>query len=127
MGSGAAGKALTQYGQGVASNFAQQYTGGLASLAGLGQNATQATDQAGQNTANQIGSNQIYAGNAQAYGYGQEANAINQGLGGLSGAYGMWQGNQQQGGGGNMGGGWNSNPDGTINAGKYMYTLPSNP
>lgn len=38
------------------------------------------------NAANQIGSNQIYAGNAQATGYANQSNAINSGLSGLTGA-----------------------------------------
>src|SRR5581483_1138936 len=84
--SGAAGKALQTYGQGLASNYATQYANGLQSLAGLGQTSTQATGVAGMNAANQISSNQIYAGNAQASGYVGQANAINAGLSGLSGA-----------------------------------------
>lgn len=78
--SGAAGKELAQYGQGLASNYAQQYVGGLQSLAGLGQSSTQASGVLGANAANQIGSNQIYAGNAQASSYANQANAINGGL-----------------------------------------------
>ena len=92
--SGAAGKALTQYGQGYAMNASNQYLNGLQSLAGLGQTSTQATGAAGANAANQIGSNQIYAGNAQASGYANQSNAINQGLSGLSGIYSNY--NQQQ-------------------------------
>lgn len=83
--SGAAGKALDQYGQGLASNYATQYVNGLQSLAGLGQTSVANTGVLGANTANQIGSNQIYAGNAQASGYVGQANAINSGLSGLTG------------------------------------------
>lgn len=82
--SGAAGKELAQYGQGLASNYAGQYVNGLQSLAGLGQSSTQASGQLGQQTANQIGSNQIYAGNAQASSYATTANAINGGLGNIT-------------------------------------------
>ena len=81
--SGAAGKALTQYGQGLGDQYAGQYTSGLQSLAGLGQSSAQATGQAGANAANQVGSNQIYAGNAQASGYANQANAVNAGLSGI--------------------------------------------
>jgi hypothetical protein len=88
--SGAAGKALQQYGQGVASDYAGQYVNGLQSLAGLGQTSVANTGAIGANTANQIGSNQIYAGNAQASGYAGTANAINSGLSGLSGIYGQY-------------------------------------
>lgn len=91
--SGAAGKALTQYGQGVASDYAGQYVNGLQSLAGLGQSANQSTGILGANAANQIGSNQIYAGNAAASGYANQSNAISSGLSGLSGVYGQY--NQQ--------------------------------
>jgi hypothetical protein len=87
LGSGAAGKALTQYGQGYAQNAANSYLNGLQSIAGLGQTSAQATGAAGMNAANQIGSNQIYAGNAQASGYANQSNAISSGLSGLSGIY----------------------------------------
>lgn len=95
--SGAAGKALQQYGQGVASNYATQYVNGLQSLAGLGQTSVQSTGNIGANTANQIGANQIYSGNAQASGYAGTANAINSGLSGVAGAYGMYNTWQNQG------------------------------
>lgn len=75
--SGAAGKALDEYGQGFASNeFSNAYNrfntdrnailNPLQSLAGLGQTATQQVGNAGQNYANQAGANMIGAGNAQA-------------------------------------------------------------
>lgn len=86
LGSGAAGKALTQYGQGYASQQSGQYLNGLQSLAGIGQTSVAQTGALGANAANQIGSNQIYAGNAQASGYANQANAVNSGLSGLVGA-----------------------------------------
>jgi hypothetical protein len=98
LNSGAAGKALTQYGQGVAQNYAQQYTGGLQSLAGLGQSATQNVVASGTHAADNISSAQIYSGNAQAQGAINSANSYAsaiQSLGGLAGqAYGG--GAQQQ-------------------------------
>ena len=94
--SGAAGKALTQYGQGVASQYAGQYVNGLQSLAGLGQTSVANTGAVGANTANQIGSNQIYQGNAQASGYAGIANAANSGLSGLTGLYGQYNTYQGQ-------------------------------
>lgn len=97
LGSGAAGKALTQYGQGYAQNAANSYLNGLQSIAGLGQTSAQATGQAGMNAANQIGSNQIYAGNAQASGYANQSNAISSGLSGLSGIYNNYAQQQQYG------------------------------
>jgi hypothetical protein len=92
LNSGAAGKALTQYGQGYADNYQQQYVGGLQSLAGLGQSSVQATGNLGANAANQIGSNDIYSGNAQAYGTIGQANAINKGIGSLIQQAGGWFG-----------------------------------
>lgn len=90
LNSGAAGKALQQYGQGLAGTYESQYVSGLQSLAGLGQGAANSTAAAGMNAANQVGSNQIYAGNAQAYGQIGQANAINQGLSGLAGIAGAY-------------------------------------
>lgn len=113
LGSGAAGKALTQYGQGYAQNASNSYLNGLQSIAGIGQTSVQSTGQAGMNAANQIGSNQIYAGNAQASGYANQSNAINSGLSGLSGLGGAYYNQQQYGGG-------NQNPYGP--AGSYQIT-----
>lgn len=101
--SGAAQKALTQYGQGYAQSASNSYLNGLQSIAGVGQTSVQATGAAGINAANQIGSNQIYAGNAQASGYANQSNAINNGLSGLSGL-GTAYLNGQQGGGYSSGG-----------------------
>jgi hypothetical protein len=95
--SGAAGKALTQYGQGLASNYADKYTSGLAGIAGLGESAGAQTGAFGANAANGSANNQINAGNAQAGGYINAANSINSGLQGVAGAYGMYQGQQQLG------------------------------
>lgn len=95
LNSGAAAKALTQYGQGLAQDYTQQYVGGLQSLAGLGQNANQSTGALGANAANQIGSNLGYAGNASAAGYANQANAWQSGLSGIGQAYGYYQNRQQ--------------------------------
>ena len=74
--SGAQQQNLTTYGQNAAAgdyqNFLNQYYQSLTpyqSLAGLGQTAVGQTNQTGMNAANQIGSNQLYAGNARASGY----------------------------------------------------------
>ena len=85
LNSGAAGKALEQYGQGLAGTYESQYVSGLQSLAGLGQGAANSVAAAGMNAANQVGSNQIYAGNAQAYGAIGQGQAIVQGIQGLAG------------------------------------------
>ncbi|PZX29474.1 hypothetical protein C7416_104479 [Cupriavidus phytorum] len=90
--SGAAAKALSQYNQNFASNeyqnaynrYNQNQTNTfnrLASLAGVGQTATNATQQAGQNYANQASQNALYSGTARASAYGTGANAIGASLG----------------------------------------------
>lgn len=89
--SGAAGKALSRYNQDFASNeYGNAYNryntnqgnkfNRLASLAGIGQSATNQVQQAGQNAANNISSNMIGSGNAQASGIMGIGNAISGGL-----------------------------------------------
>ena len=93
--SGAQLSALDQYNQGFASNeyqnaynrytsAQQQRYNNLYSIAGLGQQATAVTGQLGQQTANQISSNDIGAGNAAAAGTVGSANAINGGISNLT-------------------------------------------
>lgn len=94
LGSGAAEKSLDTFGQGLAQNYAGQYTQGLQNLSQMGEAGAAGVASAGMNAANQVGSNQIYAGNATASGYANQSNAINQGLSGLVGAYGAY--NQYQ-------------------------------
>jgi hypothetical protein len=99
LNSGATGKALTQYGQGLAGQYGQQYLGGLQSLASLGEGATQSTAAAGAQAASQISGNQIYAGQAQAAGDINTSNSIAISLNQGSGLYGLAQGgffNQRQ-------------------------------
>lgn len=139
--SGAAQKALTQYGQGAAMQASGQYLNGLQSLAGLGQTSAANTGQAGIYAGAQIGSNQIYAGNAQASGYANQSNAINSGLSGLSGIYGQysqqqnlmnqqnqWQGSQNYYNQNTPSGGYNVNSGagggGTFNQSGYIVQLP---
>jgi hypothetical protein len=59
----------------------------LASLAGVGQTATQATSAAGSNAANNISAAYTNAGNATASAYGTAGAAINNGLNNISQAY----------------------------------------
>lgn len=125
LNSGATGKALEQYGQGLAQNYAGQYTQGLQNLAQMGQAAASNQASAGMNAANQMGGNAIYAGNAAAAGYANMGNAIggavNQGVG----LYGMYQ--NYTGGGGynypNYGG--NAYASGDPNVGGNGYIDPS--
>ena len=84
LNSGAAGKAIAQYNQGLASNYQQNYVGGLQSLAGLGIQSNAQTTASGMNAANQVGSGYAYGGNAAAAGYMNQAAALNYGLGGLN-------------------------------------------
>lgn len=78
--SGATMKALTKYSQGVASDEYGNYTNRLASLAGIGQTATNATNTLGANYANAAGENMLGAANARASGYIGGSNAINSGI-----------------------------------------------
>lgn len=91
-------KALDRYNQDYASGeYASAYSrynndittrfNRLSSIAGTGQTATQATDAAGTSAANNISSNDLATGNAQAAGYIGTANAVNNGVGSLGGFY----------------------------------------
>lgn len=89
--SGAAGKALQTYGQGLASQYANTYTSGLAGLSQLGQAGAAGVASAGMNSANQQGANDLYSGNASAAGTANATNAIGTGLSGLASSYGASQ------------------------------------
>lgn len=95
--SGAQMKALDQYNQDYAGTkyndaFNRWITQNneLAGLAGVGQTATNQTDQASQNYANQAGQNMIGAGNAAASGYLAGGNALSNALN-QYGGYQMYQ------------------------------------
>lgn len=82
--SGATGKALTRYAQNYASGEYENFANRLASLAGVGQSATNSTTAAGQammsgiGNANQMASNAAAnAGNARASSYANAGSAIN--------------------------------------------------
>ncbi len=100
--SGATGKALAQYGQGLAQSYSGQYLSGLEALANRGEGATQATAQAGTYAANQISSDQVYAGQAAAQGDVNTFNAISAGLGQGVGIYGRMHPNAFPGDGGSQ-------------------------
>lgn len=57
-----------------------QYRNNLASMAGIGQTATNQTGAFGQNTANAVGNNMMAAGNARASAYGSMNNAVQGGI-----------------------------------------------
>ena len=78
-------KALTGYGQGLASTNFQQYLNNLYQTVGMGQNAAAGLGQLGAANANQVGANTIGAGNALAAGQVGTANALTGGINGLGG------------------------------------------
>jgi hypothetical protein len=95
--SGAAGKALQQYGQGVASSYADKYVNGLQSLAGLGQTSVAQTGAAGTSAAANAGNAIQNGATGVASGQVGQANAWANGLQGLVGLGASYFGNQQSG------------------------------
>ena len=94
--SGGMGRELQRYGQGVASGEFNNYANRLASLAGIGQVATQSTGQMGSNASNQMAQSTMAGGQAAASGIVGSNNAMGQGIQGAAGAFGA--GIQQYGG-----------------------------
>jgi len=84
--SGAQAKALTQYGQGYASQGFNGYIGQLAQLAGMGQSAGTSLGNIGMGVGSQIGSTLGGIGAAGAAGTIGSTGSLLNGLGGLSGA-----------------------------------------
>lgn len=74
--SGAAVKAGQTYATGLADQNFQQYVGNLSGVAGLGQQAANATQQAGTNAANSISGAYTQAGNARASAYNDMGQTI---------------------------------------------------
>jgi hypothetical protein len=74
--SGAAVKAGQQYASGLADQQFGSYYNRLAGVAGIGQSATNTTDQLGANTANNISNAYTNAGNARASAYDQNGQTI---------------------------------------------------
>jgi len=79
--SGNTAKAVTGFGQDLATSTFGNYRGALQNLAGTGQQATNTINAAGQNYSNQIGNNAMAVGNAQA----GAANQIGNTIGGFAG------------------------------------------
>lgn len=88
--SGAQDKAITGYGQNLASSEWNNWLNRQASLAGIGQTATNSVAQAGGQNAANVGNATMAAGDARASGYMGQANAINQGINNLMYAYGRY-------------------------------------
>ncbi len=89
--SGSTLKAADDYNQGMASSEYGNYINHLQSLGGVGQTATAADTNAGQNYANAFGQNVQNAGNAQASGYMGQNNAFQGTMNNLFGGLGMAQ------------------------------------
>lgn len=79
--SGNTAKAVTEFGQNLATNTYGNYKGALQNLAGTGQQASNTINAAGQNYANSASQNAFAVGNAQA----GAANQIGNTLGGAAG------------------------------------------
>lgn len=90
--SGAAGKALTKYGQGMADQQYGTHLNRLASLAGIGQTATNTVGGWGQNAASNVATGLQNAGNARASGIANSANQWQQGMNNAAGFFGDWYG-----------------------------------
>lgn len=78
-------------GQGLATQYANNYYQKLAGLSGTGQSTAGQLGQFGANTANQIGQNYNNAGQARASGYAAQSNIWNNAL---QQGYGLWQQNR---------------------------------
>lgn len=112
--SGNALRALAEFNSGLASQEFGNYFNQLASIAGIGQTATNQTAAYGADHAANAGRNALYAGDARASGIIGQGNAIGQGVSDLAGAYGYFKGRPATGyGGTGYGGGWNGYGYGT--------------
>lgn len=87
LASGATIKAEQRYGDGLASSEFQNYTNGLAGIAGVGESATGQTAAAGSTAANNISQALISSGNARASSYANMASGINSGINNVMDAY----------------------------------------
>jgi hypothetical protein len=85
--SGGAVKAEQRFGEGLASSEFGDWWNRLAGVAGVGQQATAAVTQAGQNSANNISNAYTAQGNARASSYANTGSAINSGINNIVGAY----------------------------------------
>ncbi len=87
--SGGQQRELTRYGQGFASGEFNNYANRLSSLAGIGQTATQDVNELGSTTSGQVGQSIMAGGTAQASGIIGSNNAMQQGIGGALGQFGI--------------------------------------
>lgn len=116
-------RALTEYGQGVASDEYTNYLNQLLGLMGYGQVGAQGTAAAGNNYAARAGENMMAAGTARASGITGQANAINAGIGNVGNSLSNWWGASQQQPGYTAAAASFYNP-GTFNASAFASGLP---
>lgn len=98
--SGNALRALSEFNSNLAAGEYGNYFNRLASIAGIGQTATNQTAAYGAEHAATAGRNALYAGNARASGIIGQGNAIGQGVSDLAGIYGYYRRPNGLGGGG---------------------------
>lgn len=110
LNSGATKMALQERGEGLAASEYGDWWNRNAGLAGVGQAATNATAQAGQNMANNVSNAHQSAGEARASSYLTAGSAINRGVNGVVGAYLA-----------NQGGGYGPNDYGVWSKGGGVY------
>lgn len=91
LNSGAQGRELVRYGQGLASEEFTGYANRLSTLAGVGQTATATTGRFGANAATNAGRFISEAGEARASGFTGQANVISDTLTNLTSIYGLNQ------------------------------------
>lgn len=108
--SGNALKALAEFNSGLASQEFGNYFNQLASIAGIGQTATNQTAAYGADHAANASANARYAGDARASGIANQANIWGQGINALGGIAGYFSGRGSPPGygGTGYGGGWNN-------------------
>jgi hypothetical protein len=92
--SGNALRALSEFNSNLASNEFGNYFNQLASIAGIGQTATNQTAAYGADHAANAGRNALAAGEARASGIIGQGNAIGQGVSDLAGVYGYYSANR---------------------------------
>lgn len=93
FGSGGADADRIAYGQGLASQYSNNYWDKLRGMTGQGQASVNALGDLGANMAGDIGQNYLNIGNARASAYGQKADANSQFAAGVGGAFNNWYSN----------------------------------
>lgn len=92
--SGGADADRIAFGQGLASQYADNYWNKLSGRAGIGQSTASGLGTLGANMAGNIGNNYMNAANARASSYGAKADANSQLAAGIGGAFNNWNQNR---------------------------------